>query len=169
MNGANVKVYERDLNKDARVQGATLDLHQESGLKALEEAGLIEAFNANYRPGADKLRIFDKDANLVFDDHLNAKEETSRPEIDRGPLRKILLDSLQPGTVVWNSKFSFLEKAGNAWILQFQNNIPSYADIVIAADGANSKIRPYITSIEPSYSGITIVEGAVNNSETASP
>ena len=25
--GANVKVYERDVNKDVRVQGATLDLH----------------------------------------------------------------------------------------------------------------------------------------------
>ncbi|RYX88332.1 FAD-dependent monooxygenase, partial [bacterium] len=41
LKGAKVKVYERDLNRDVRVQGATLDLHFESGLKALEEAGLI--------------------------------------------------------------------------------------------------------------------------------
>ncbi|MES1250133.1 MAG: FAD-dependent monooxygenase, partial [Chitinophaga rupis] len=50
--GVEVKVYERDLNKDARMQGATLDLHEESGLAALQEAGLMEAFRANYRPGA---------------------------------------------------------------------------------------------------------------------
>ena len=35
LRGADVIVYERDVNKDVRVQGATLDLHEESGLKAL--------------------------------------------------------------------------------------------------------------------------------------
>src|SRR6476619_1987723 len=68
MNGAEVKVYERDLNRNARVQGATLDLHQESGLKALDVAGLMYNFRANYRPGADKMRITDKNANIVFED-----------------------------------------------------------------------------------------------------
>jgi flavin-dependent dehydrogenase len=34
MNGADVNVYERDFNRNVRVQGATLDLHEESGLKA---------------------------------------------------------------------------------------------------------------------------------------
>ena len=29
LKGANVKVYERDLNKDARVQGSLLDLHED--------------------------------------------------------------------------------------------------------------------------------------------
>src|SRR4051812_33731923 len=104
--GANVKVYERDLNKNVRVQGATLDLHEESGLKALETAGLMEAFHANFRPGADKLRITDKHATILFDDdHTESAEGWNRPEIDRGPLRKILLDSLQPDTVVWDSHF----------------------------------------------------------------
>ena len=55
--GARVKVYERDVNKDVRVQGATLDLHEESGLAALRQAGLMAAFEANYRPGADRTRI----------------------------------------------------------------------------------------------------------------
>ncbi len=40
MNGANVTVYERDASRSARVQGATLDLHEESGLKALRKAGI---------------------------------------------------------------------------------------------------------------------------------
>ncbi|MDJ1469028.1 FAD-dependent oxidoreductase [Xanthocytophaga flava] len=38
LKGVNVKVYERDLTKDVRVQGATLDLHYDSGLKAIENA-----------------------------------------------------------------------------------------------------------------------------------
>ena len=44
LKGANVKVYERDINKDARVQGTTLDLHEESGLKALRHAQLLDEF-----------------------------------------------------------------------------------------------------------------------------
>jgi 2-polyprenyl-6-methoxyphenol hydroxylase-like FAD-dependent oxidoreductase len=169
MKGADVKVYERDINKDARMQGATLDLHEESGLKALGEAGLMEAFKANYRPGAEKLRIMDKNANLILDEHVNVKEEISRPEIDRGPLQRILLDSLQPGTVVWDSHFEMLSPQNDSWKLGFKNGAFAMADIVIAADGANSKIRPYITPVKPFYSGITAVEGAVYHSETASP
>ncbi len=105
MNGVDVKVYERDVNKDARMQGATLDLHEESGLYALRQAGLMDAFNANYRPSADKMKIVDKYANILFDDDTNGDNDRSRPEIDRGPLQQILLDSLQPGTVVWDSQF----------------------------------------------------------------
>jgi 2-polyprenyl-6-methoxyphenol hydroxylase-like FAD-dependent oxidoreductase len=169
MSGVDVHVYERDRHKDARPKGATLDLHEESGLAALHEAGLMEAFKANYRPGADKLRIADKNATILFDDDANGKEETARPEIDRGPLQTILLDSLQPGTVVWNSHFVALSPQNDSWKLDFKNGTSAIADVVIAADGANSKIRPYITPIKPFYSGVTGVEGTVYQSETASP
>jgi 2-polyprenyl-6-methoxyphenol hydroxylase-like FAD-dependent oxidoreductase len=168
-NGANVKVYDRDINKDARVQGATLDLHEESGLLALQKAGLMDAFNANYRPGADALRITDKNAYILWDDEATPREETKRPEIDRGPLRKILLESLQPDTVVWDSNFSSLSPEGNGWKFHFKNGTSAIADIVIGADGANSKIRPYITPIQPFFAGMTAIEGAVYNAEVASP
>src|ERR1700710_1586577 len=85
MQGADVNVYERDLNKDVRVQGATLDLHEESGLKALQEAGLMEAFTANFRPGAEQLHIMDKHAATLFRDQPKTAEDIFRPEIDRGP------------------------------------------------------------------------------------
>lgn len=176
MNGANVQVYERDVNKDVRVQGATLDLHDDSGLKALRTAGLIEAFKDNYRPGADKLCITDKNARIVWNDHVDEKEEQVfknekhfRPEIDRGPLRKILLDSLQPNTVVWDSNFVSLLPVDDKWELTFKNGSSAIADIVIAADGANSKIRPLITPIKPFFAGMTMVEGAVYHPEKVAP
>lgn len=148
MKNADVKVYERDPGKDARAQGATLDLHYDSGLKALQEAGLMDAFQANYRPGADRLRIVDKDANVIMDDYDREKgDEHFRPEIDRGPLKKILLESLQPDTVLWNSHFVSLDRLNNAWQLTFGDGTTAVADIVIAADGANSKIRPHITPV----------------------
>ncbi|MBD2755626.1 FAD-dependent oxidoreductase [Spirosoma validum] len=167
--GADVNVYERDLNKDIRVQGATLDLHEESGLKALQEAGLMAAFNANFRPGAEKVRIVDKNMTILWDDEANETDEIFRPEIDRGPLRRILLESLQPDTVVWNRYLTSLVPVNNGWKLEFQNDTSAFADIVIAADGANSKIRPFITSIKPFYAGVTIVEGTIYNSEITAP
>lgn len=169
MNGASVKVYERDVNKDVRVQGATLDLHEESGLKALEAAGLMDAFNANYRPGADRLRVTDKSGAIVLDEHGADGGSYNRPEIDRGPLRKILLESLQPDTVVWDSQFVSLTQTDGRIKLEFKNDTIAYADLVIAADGANSKIRPYITPIKPFYAGISVIEGAIYNSEKTSP
>jgi 2-polyprenyl-6-methoxyphenol hydroxylase-like FAD-dependent oxidoreductase len=171
MNGADVKVYERDIDRNIRVQGATLDLHEDSGLKALSAAGLIDEFKANYRPGADKTRITDRRGNIVFEDDFGADEnnEFSRPEIDRGPLREILLDSLQPGTVVWDCNFVSLCSNNNSFRIEFKNGTEAYADIVIAADGANSKIRPYITDIKPFFAGVTAVEGAVYDSEHAAP
>ncbi len=172
LKGADVKVYERDVNKDVRVQGATLDLHVESGLKALEHAGLMEAFKANYRPGADKIRIVDSNATIFYDQHTEEVEEDFndehfRPEIDRGPLRNILLESLQPDTVVWDSQFTTMSQVGAAWKLEFKNGSTAMADLVIGADGANSKIRPFVTPLKAFYSGVTAVEGNVYNSETA--
>lgn len=166
--GAKVKVYERDANKEVRVQGATLDLHEESGLKALAEAGLMDAFKDNYRPGAGKMRIVDHKGTILHDDATDEREET-RPEIDRGPLRKILLDSLQPETVVWDSHFKSLVPNGNGWTITFMNGTSAIADLVIGADGAHSKIRPFITPIKAFYSGVTMVEGVVYHSAIQVP
>ncbi|HXP52774.1 MAG TPA: FAD-dependent monooxygenase, partial [Bacteroidia bacterium] len=107
--------------------------------------------------------------NILVDEHVNGKNEIRRPEIDRGPLRKILLDSLQGGTVVWDCQFVSMSRQNNLWKLEFKNGTSALADIVIGADGANSKIRPYITDIKPFYTGVTAIEGSVYNSATASP
>jgi 2-polyprenyl-6-methoxyphenol hydroxylase-like FAD-dependent oxidoreductase len=174
LKGANVKVYERDLNKDARVTGSPLDMHEGSGMAALRKANLVESFKNNYRIGADKKLIVNERAEVFFSDHEAKPNEdiengSFNPEIDRGPLRKILLESLQPGTVIWDSHFISMEAQNEGWLLQFKNGSSAYADVVIAADGANSKIRPYITNIKAFYSGVTMVEINVPNAEKATP
>ncbi len=172
--GADVKVFERDKNKDARVQGSPLDLHDDSGLAAIIKAGLLDAFKGNFMPGADRKKIMNEDATVFFSDHDSKAEENFgdrhfRPEIDRGVLRRILLDALEPGTVVWDSQFTVMEKQAAGWLLHFKNGNAVYADIVVAADGANSKIRPYITPAQPFYSGITMLEGTIYNAKHAAP
>ncbi|MFD2918840.1 FAD-dependent oxidoreductase [Terrimonas rubra] len=169
LNNATVTVYERDVNDKIRQQGATLDLHEESGLEALRRAGLMNEFKAQYRPHAGKLRITDPQGNIKMDDHAIEDYQDSRPEIDRAPLRDILVQSLQAGTISWNSQFVTMQPQGDGWLIHFKNGSSAYADIVIAADGANSKIRPYITSIQPVYSGITIVEGNLYNARAHAP
>ncbi|CAG5002570.1 Flavin-dependent monooxygenase [Dyadobacter sp. CECT 9275] len=177
--GADVKVYERDESQEVRAQGATLDLHFESGLRALEEAGLIDAFKANYRPDADRLRVVDENAKIFLDEHHEDStssfgDEWFRPEIDRGPLRNILLDSLLPGTVVWDSHIVAIEQrsaeeAEHSWEIIFQNGNTAAADILIGADGAKSKIRPFVTPIKPFYSGVTVLEGNIPDAEKNAP
>jgi 2-polyprenyl-6-methoxyphenol hydroxylase-like FAD-dependent oxidoreductase len=167
-------VYERDYNKDVRVQGATLDLHDDSGLKAIEKAGMLDIFKKTYRPGADKGRVVDKHARIIYDEHgqesaADFGSEAFRPEIDRGDLRNILLESLIPGTVVWDSHLTAISQAGGAWILAFKNGVTASADIVIGADGANSKIRPFVTYLKPFYAGIIIVQGNLEESKAKAP
>jgi 2-polyprenyl-6-methoxyphenol hydroxylase-like FAD-dependent oxidoreductase len=164
-----VKVYERDADETTRQQGATLDLHEESGLEALRRANLVDEFYANYRPDAGKLRILNKDAAIKMDDHTAKDFGDQRPEIDRAPFRDVLIQSLKPNTIVWNSQFVSMESHNSGWLLHFKNGNTFFADIVIGADGANSKIRPYITDIKPIYSGITIVEGNVYHAEKNAP
>ncbi len=174
LKGASVRVYERDFDKDARLVGSPLDMHEGSGMAALRKADLLEKFKENYRPGADKMAIVNEQAEIFFSDHKTKRDEDFgsayfRPEIDRGPLRHMLLKSLQPGTVVWDSHFISMEKQNDGWLLHFKNGSSAYADIVIAADGANSKIRPYITASKAFYSGVTMLEGNVHDAEKAAP
>ena len=79
-----------------RQQGATLDLHEESGMKALIAADLLNEFKKHYRPNADKLRLTDHNAVIHVDDHtsgapLEKSGASFRPEIDRGPFRDLLI------------------------------------------------------------------------------
>jgi 2-polyprenyl-6-methoxyphenol hydroxylase-like FAD-dependent oxidoreductase len=172
--GVAVTVYERDIDKTGRQQGATLDLHDDTGLKALQEAGLLDEFKKYYRPGADKLRITDSHASICYDDQADSRQDTFgqeafRPEIDRGPLRELLMASLADGTIVWNAPFVALKPSGPGHEIVFDAGNTAYADVVIAADGANSRVRKYITAIAPIFSGVTVVEGTINRAATNAP
>ncbi|WP_447640464.1 MULTISPECIES: FAD-dependent oxidoreductase [Chitinophagaceae] len=170
MKNADVKVYERDFNEAVRVQGSTLDLHEGTGLEALKRAGLLKEFYRHHRAIASKMLLVDKLLNIHFDDHNFAKiTSETRPEIDRAPLRNILLSSLKPNTVVWDSNFSSMEKQNNGWLMHFKNRTSAYADLVIAADGANSKIRPYLSDTKAIYSGITLIQGDVYDAAKNTP
>ena len=172
--GVNVKIYERDVDQYVRQQGSTLDLHYDTGLKAITAAGLLEVFKGYYRPGADRNVVVDSQMNVLMDEHgedtgLTFGDERFRPEIDRGPLRDMLIASIKEENIVWDAKFTEMTAAGAGWNIQFENGMSAYADIVVAADGANSKLRKYITDIPPLYSGVTAIEGNIYHAEINAP
>jgi 2-polyprenyl-6-methoxyphenol hydroxylase-like FAD-dependent oxidoreductase len=162
MHGRDVVVYERDADPYGRGnRGATLDLHESGGLEALRRAGLMDAFRAAYRPGADRLVFVDREGTTIFDEFASADVGEERPEIDRGPLRTLLLDSLSLGTVRWGHKFNALTRRDDGNELHFANGANASAGLVVAADGAHSALRPYVTDERPVYCGITVIEGNV--------
>jgi 2-polyprenyl-6-methoxyphenol hydroxylase-like FAD-dependent oxidoreductase len=167
--GADVAVYERDQSRDARVQGSALDLHDDSGLAALEAAGLTDAFWANHRPELDRLRLTDQHGTVLHDHARKMSGAGKRPEIERGPLREILLDSLRPNTVQWDRKLESAEARGDQVALNFAGGESVLADVAIGADGANSRLRALVTPIRPQYVGVTLVEGVVPAAKEAVP
>lgn len=166
---AQVAVYERERSRSARVQGSALDLHEDSGLAALEAAGLTEAFWANHRADLTRLRLTDAHSTLLHEHLRRMSGPGKRPEIERGPLREILLDSLEPGTVHWDCKLESSEFQGGQVVLHFANGQTAVADIAIGCDGANSRLRELVTPIRPKYVGVSLVEGLVPTAEQTMP
>jgi 2-polyprenyl-6-methoxyphenol hydroxylase-like FAD-dependent oxidoreductase len=167
--GAQVSVYERDQSRSARVQGSALDLHEDSGLAALEAAGLIDAFWVNHRPDLDRLRLTDAKGTVLHDHFRRMSGAGKRPEIERGPLRDLLLGSLQPNTVQWDCKLESAELQGGQVLLRFASGQIALGDIAVGCDGANSRLRELVTPIRPEYVGVSLVEGLVPGAKQMIP
>ncbi|KAM9968112.1 hypothetical protein ACTFIW_002546 [Dictyostelium discoideum] len=173
----NVKVYERSTHKYSRLQGSSLDLHANLGQKLIIAAGLQEQFAAFSRPDGECFSFCDKGGNLkIRKPYL--KIASKRPEIDRGDLRDILMDSLLPDTIEWDYHFKSLKQIENDQIeLTFTNNDGTIvrdtviADLVIGCDGVHSKVRKYVTldQFKPEYMGITMIEGEIPDAKNLCP
>jgi 2-polyprenyl-6-methoxyphenol hydroxylase-like FAD-dependent oxidoreductase len=156
--GLAVTVYDRDAGPDARNQGGTLDLHADDGQVALREAGLLEAFFDLARPEGQEMRQMNPDGRLLFH-HVPGNGELFKPEIDRGQLRTLLLDSLQPGTVQWGRALTAISgPADGPRLLHFADGGTVETNLVIGADGAFSRVRPAVSPAVPHYSGVSFLE-----------
>jgi 2-polyprenyl-6-methoxyphenol hydroxylase-like FAD-dependent oxidoreductase len=148
-------IYERETSMTARRQGDVLDMHEESGQLALRRAGVYEQFRKMVIPQADDLRVLDKTATVRLQEDGN----DIRPEIDRGALREILLQSLPASAIHWGSKVTSvarLERGKHLITLESGETITT--DVLVGADGAWSRVRPLLSNAQPTYLGITFVE-----------
>ena len=146
--GLDAVVVEADDGPGARSQGGSLDLHPESGQWALREVGLAEAFTALARPSGEELCIVDPSAATLV--HRHQSGQNTRPEVDRGQLRALLLESLPTGTVRWGQRVVAVG-AGSHVRATLSGGSELPCDLLVGADGAHSVVRPLLTSARPQY------------------
>jgi 2-polyprenyl-6-methoxyphenol hydroxylase-like FAD-dependent oxidoreductase len=158
IHGIASSVYELDVAADARKQGGSLDMHQESGQFAVRTAGLYEEFRRLTHPQGEAMRVLDK-SGTVFINYAPEEGEGGRPEIDRTVLRNLLIASLDPGTIVWGHKVSALKSLGDGrHELTFATGSSTTVDLLVGADGTWSKVRPLLSNAKPEYCGISYLE-----------
>jgi 2-polyprenyl-6-methoxyphenol hydroxylase-like FAD-dependent oxidoreductase len=158
--GIAVTVYDRDPHPHARNQGGTLDLHADDGQIALREAGLLDEFFRLARPEGQEMRKYTITGELR-EHHVPAAGETFKPEIDRGQLRDLLLDSLEPGTVRWGHALA----STDGHVLNFTSGESVTSELVIGADGAFSRVRPVVSPAVPAYTGVSFLEARFDDVE----
>jgi len=155
--GIEVAVYEGEASADGRTQGGLLDLQEQSGQRALYELGLHDAFLALVRPGEDAKRVVDFQATLLLDRPANPA--SVRQEVDRGELRRMLLDALSPEVVRWGHKVSSVRTMGGGrHAVAFANGSTIEKTLLIGADGAWSRVRPLLTNARPFFTGTSFIE-----------
>lgn len=166
-NNIDVTVYERDKSPETRIWGGTLDLHKNSGQKALQKAGLLKRYYDIATPMG--IVFADEQAKILATKKPTPDNQYDNPEINRNDLRMLLLSSLTNDTVVWDSRCTRLTEHNGQWLLHFENQRNATADLVIGANGGMTAIRDYLTDAKVEETGTFIIQGDVNYPETTCP
>jgi 2-polyprenyl-6-methoxyphenol hydroxylase-like FAD-dependent oxidoreductase len=166
VHGIRSTVYEAEASPAARAQGGMLDIHEENGQRALEAAGLTDEFRGLVLEGREATRVLAPDGSVLFED----ASERGRPEVLRGELRRILLESLPDGTVRWGHKVSGVRALGGGrHEVAFADGGSVTTDLLVGADGAWSRVRPLLSDVTPRYTGLSFVETYLYDADTRHP
>ncbi|MFY9934897.1 MAG: NAD(P)/FAD-dependent oxidoreductase [Streptosporangiaceae bacterium] len=155
--GIPATVYEAEPSAAARTQGGQLDIHEHNGQLALEAAGLTEEFHAIIHEGGQATRMLDQHGAVLLDEPDDGT--AGRPEVLRGDLRRILIDSLPEDMIQWGRKVTDVRPLGDGrHELTFADGPAVTTSLLVGADGAWSKIRPLVSDAKPEYVGTIFVE-----------
>jgi len=168
VHGIPVTVYEAEPSAQARTQGGQLDIHEHNGQLALAAAGLTDEFRAIIHEGGEATRMLDARGTVLLDQPDDGT--AGRPEVLRGDLRQILLDSLPAETVQWGRKVAGVRPLGDGQHeLTFADGSTVTTSILVGADGAWSKIRPLVSDATPEYTGTTFIETYLYDADERHP
>lgn len=163
VHGIDAVVYEREPSRDARGQGGMLDIH--SGQRALREAGLIDRFHAIARGEGQDMRLLDPDGTLLHQEDTPDDAPLARPEVDRADLRNMLLDSLPADAVRWGRAF----RSADSGLIRFADGSTATYDLLVGADGAQSRVRALLTDARPVPIGQNVVELCISDIDRRYP
>ncbi|AYC40546.1 FAD-dependent oxidoreductase [Streptomyces griseorubiginosus] len=164
VNGIASTVYEAETSPTSRAQGGMLDIHDYNGRLALEAAGLLDEFRGLVLEGREAARLVAPDGTVLFDQPDDGTG--GRPEVQRGELRQLLLDSLPAGTVRWGHKVSGTRALGGGrHEVSFADGSAVVTDLLVGADGAWSRVRPLLSAAVPAYTGMSCVEVYLHDSD----
>ncbi|MCQ6249140.1 FAD-dependent oxidoreductase [Streptomyces malaysiensis] len=168
VHGIPATVYEADSSPMARAQGGMLDIHDYNGQLALDAAGLMDEFRGLILEGRQAIRILGRDGAVLFDQPDDGTG--GRPEVQRGELRRILLESLPAGTVRWGHKVSGVRSLGEGrHEVTFADGGTVVTSLLVGADGAWSRVRPLLSDATPEYAGTSSVETYLFDADTRHP
>lgn len=157
LHGIPATLYEAEPSASARSQGGQLDIHEHDGQRALKVAGLMDEFRTIIHKGGEATRALDQHGKVLLDQP--DEGDGGRPEVLRGNLRRLLINSLPPGTIRWGWKLDEVKSLGGGrHALIFTNGSTTETDVLVGADGAWSKVRPLLSDAKPAYTGVTFVE-----------
>jgi 2-polyprenyl-6-methoxyphenol hydroxylase-like FAD-dependent oxidoreductase len=157
VHGIAATIYEAEASANARAQGGMLDIHENDGQLALKAAGLFEEFLAIIHAGGQATRVLDREGNVLFEQPDDGTG--GRPEVHRGELRRILLDSVPADTVRWGHKVTAVSSLGGGrHMLTFADGSTVTTDLLVGADGAWSRVRPLLSEVKPAYVGTSFIE-----------
>lgn len=93
-----------------------------------------------------------------------------RPEVLRGDLRKILINSLPSDMIIWDKKVRNVQEiADGKYQVDFQDDTSIVSNILVGADGAWSKVRKVLTDVKPEYAGTTFLDAYFYNVDEKYP
>jgi 2-polyprenyl-6-methoxyphenol hydroxylase-like FAD-dependent oxidoreductase len=129
---------------------------------------LFDEFRTLIHPGGQASRVLAHDGIVLMDDEDDGTG--GRPEVPRGELRCILLESLPEGAVRWGHKVSSIEPLGEGrHRVAFANGASTTTDLLVGADGAWSTVRPLVSEAVPAYVGTTYVETHLHDADGSHP
>ncbi|MCQ8277686.1 FAD-dependent monooxygenase [Acetobacteraceae bacterium KSS8] len=150
-------IYEAEVSPDVRTQGGQLDIHDYNGQLALKAAGLFDEFTTIIHAGGEATRVLDKHGTVLLDEPDDGTG--NRPEVQRGDLRRILLNSLPADTIRWGHRLASVSPLGSGrHLLTFSDGGTMTSDILVGADGAWSKVRSLLSTARPAYVGTSFIE-----------
>jgi 2-polyprenyl-6-methoxyphenol hydroxylase-like FAD-dependent oxidoreductase len=170
VHGIEAAIFDLEAGRDARTQGGMLDIHVENGQKALHAAELFDQFLTHIHRGGEAMRILDKHGNVRREEPDSG--DLSRPEIDRGILRDLLLDSIPAHTIHWNSKITRVTPVDDrkgCHTVELADGTTFTTDLLIGADGAWSRVRTLVSDATPIYTGVSFIEADLFDADTAHP